>query len=266
MRILYFGNNRAGWKVLEWLRAEGEEIVAVVVHPTERRAYGDEILRAAGVGRDAVFRGNDLGTETLERIRALRPEMGISVYFGYILRPEVLSLPPMGCVNLHPALLPYNRGAHPNIWSIVEGTPAGVTLHRVDPGIDTGEVLAQQEVAVRPADTGQTLYYRLEAAAVDLFRSNWGALKAGRLKGTPQPAARGTAHRARDLAQIDRIDLDRSYRARDLIDLLRARTFPPHDGAYFEDRGRRVYLRLELTEAAAHDTEAKREEGHVIEV
>lgn len=266
MRILYFGNNRAGWKVLEWLRREGDEIAGVVVHPAERRAFGDEILRAAGVGREAVFFGNDLGPATLERIRGFRPEIGVSVYFGYVLRPEVLSLPPMGCVNLHPALLPYNRGAHPNIWSIVEGTPAGVTLHRVDAGVDTGEILAQREVAVRPADTGQTLYYRLETEAVKLFQQNWGALKAGRLREIPQHHAEGTAHRARDLARLDRIDLDRRYRARDLIDLLRARTFPPHDGVYFEEGGRRIHLRLELSENGPREADCEREEADVVGV
>jgi methionyl-tRNA formyltransferase len=266
VRILYFGNNRAGWQVLEWLRREGEEIVAVVVHPDERRAYGEEILRAADVRPECVFRGNDLGTATVEKIRALRPEIGISVYFGYILRPDLLSVLPRGCINLHPALLPYNRGAHPNVWSIVEGTPAGVTLHRVDAGVDTGEILAQREVEIEPADTGQTLYYRLETAAIELFQRNWGALKAGRVRGTPQRREGGTVHRARVLAQLDRIDLDRRYRARDLINLLRARTFPPHEGAYFEEDGRRIHLRLELTESLAPDAGAKCEEADVIQV
>jgi methionyl-tRNA formyltransferase len=237
-----------------------------VVHPDQRRAYGEEILRAAGVRPECVFCGNDLGAATVEKIRALRPEIGISVYFGYILRPDLLSVLPRGCINLHPALLPYNRGAHPNVWSIVEGTPAGVTLHRVDAGVDTGEVLAQREVEIEPADTGQTLYYRLETAAIELFQRNWGALKAGRVRGTPQRREGGTVHRARDLAQLDRIDLDRRYRARDLINLLRARTFPPHEGAYFEEDGRRVHLRLELAEAAPRDADVEREEADVIQV
>ena len=266
MRILFFGNNRAGWKVLEWLRREGEEIAALVVHPDERRAYGEEILRASGAGQDRVFLGDDLGAGAIERIRALRPEIGISVYFGYILRPELLSALPWGCVNLHPALLPYNRGAHPNVWSIVEGTPAGVTLHRVDDGVDTGEILAQRQVEIDPADTGQTLYYRLEAAAIELFQRNWGALKAGRLPGIAQAPGGGTFHRARDLAQLERIDLERRYRARDLINLLRARTFPPHGGAYFEENGRRIHLRLELTEANASGADLPHKEADVIQV
>jgi methionyl-tRNA formyltransferase len=173
--------------------------------------------------------------------------MGVSVLFGYILRAPFLSLFPRGIVNLHPAFLPYNRGAYPNVWSIVERTPAGATLHYVDAGVDTGDIVSQATVPVSQTDTGATLYSRLEQAAFALFRDTWPRLRAGDAPRVPQPPG-GTSHRVADVARIDAIDLDHSYRARDLIDILRARTFPPYSGAYFEVDGRRVYMRLELAE------------------
>src|SRR5690606_7176717 len=162
--------------------------------------------------------------------------------------PEVLSLFPLEVLNLHPSYLPYNRGAHPNVWSIVEETPAGVTLHYVDAGIDTGDIVAQREVPVAPSDTGGSLYRKLERAGLELLQEAWPHIKAGRVRRQPQPRDRGTFHRVAQLGELDRIDLDKEYRARDLINLLRARTFPPYKGAYFEDQGRRVYIRLELEE------------------
>lgn len=246
MRIFFLGNNYLGWKTLECLRAAGESIVALALHPPHSRKFGEEILNAAGLAESAVFAGDRLReSEILERIAACKPDLGVSVMFGHILRREFLQLFPRGVINLHPGLLPYNRGAYPNVWSIVDGTPAGVTLHCVDEGVDTGPILAQRPVAVEAIDTGESLYRKLEAAALDLFRDTWPAIRDGQIRPTPQ-AESGTSHRTADVATIDRIDLDREYAAGDLIDVLRARTFPPYRGAYFEMDGRRVYVRVSL--------------------
>ena len=249
MRILFLGNNWLGWKTLEWLVARGEDVVGLVRHPEHRSRYGSELESAADLTSDRIFDGSRLQEpEVLDAVRALHPDVGVSVLFGYILKPEFLESLPQGCVNLHPSYLPYNRGAHPNVWSIVEGTPAGVTLHYLDAGVDTGPILAQERIAVEPVDTGATLYHRLERAGFELFQEAWPKFRAGRLEARKQTADEGSYHRASDLDRLDRIDLNRTYRARDLINLIRARTFPPYSGAWFEEAGRRVYLRLELRE------------------
>ncbi len=245
MRVLFLGNNWLGWQVLKWLKAEREAIVGVLLHPPQRQRYGEELRSEAdGV---PVFDGSRLREPTiLESVRRLRCDIAVSVLFGYILKPDFLKLPPAGCINLHPSLLPYNRGAHPNVWSIIEGTPAGATLHYIDAGVDTGDIIAQREVAVESIDTGETLYRRLETASLELFKETWPTLRAGTARRFAQNCAAGTSHRASDLEGIDEIDLDASYKARDLINLIRARTFSPYPGAYFRNNGRRVFLRLEL--------------------
>jgi methionyl-tRNA formyltransferase len=182
----------------------------------------------------------------VEAIRQLRPEIGVSVLFGYILRPDLIDVFPRGVVNLHPSLLPYNRGACPNVWSIVDRTPAGVTLHYVAPGIDTGDVIAQQQVGIEPVDTGASLYRKLEDAGLELFRQTWPAVREAAAPRRPQPAEPATFHRLRDLESIFEIDLGRQYTGRELIDILRARTFAPYPGAFFRAGDRRVHMRLEL--------------------
>jgi methionyl-tRNA formyltransferase len=245
MRILFFGNNRLGLRVLEWLRARDEQIVGLVLHPSGQRRYGDEIVRAGGLGESGTFDGSRL-TQFHTEIERLRPDIGISVLFGYVLRRDMLDLFPSGCVNLHPSLLPYNRGAYPNVWSILDRTPAGASLHYMDEGIDTGDLVAQREIAVEPVDTGETLYRRLEDCAFDLFRDTWPVIREGCAPRTPQSDATGTAHRRADVERLDEIELDRSYTGRELIDLLRARSFPPYPGAYFRCDGRKVEIRVQL--------------------
>ena len=248
MRIVYLGNNWLGWKILEWLKAGGEEIAALVMHPTDRRKFGAEIIAAAGVDPARVFDGTRLKEPAvMEAIRALKPDIGLSVLFGYILKEEFLSLFPRGVVNLHPALLPWNRGAYPNVWSIVDGTPAGATLHYIDKDVDTGDKIAQREVEVEPVDTGESLYRKLELASVELFKETWPHIKAGKVARTPQSRSTpGTLHRTKDVGAIDEIDRERSYKAGELINILRARTFPPYKGAFFKVGGRTVYIRVSL--------------------
>ena len=247
MRLVLFANNWLGWKVLDFLRTRGENVAALVLHPVARRKYGDEILAASALPPERIFDASSLREPgTIAALAALEPELGISISLGYILRRELLACFPGGCINLHTSFLPWNRGANPNVWSIAERTPAGVTLHYIDDGVDTGEIIAQERVAVEPIDTGATLYARLEQAALALFMKAWPAIRAGTISPAAQELAAGSTHRVADLAGLDAIDLDRSYIARDLIDILRARTFPPHHGAYFLHEGRKIFLQLTL--------------------
>ena len=127
-----------------------------------------------------------------------------------------------------------------------------MTLHYIDPGIDTGDIISQREVAAVATETGGSLYRKLEQASLELFQETWPSLCAGRITGQ-QPKEAGTFHRAGDVARIDEIELDRNYSARDLINILRSRTFPPYPAAFFREDGRKIYLRLELEEDGKQD-------------
>jgi methionyl-tRNA formyltransferase len=125
----------------------------------------------------------------------------------------------------------------------------------MDAGIDTGDIIAQKEVPIEPFDTGKSLYRKLEQACVELFQETWPKIRSRRAPRIPQKIEAGTHHVTKDVEGIDAIDLDKMYRAKDLIDVIRARTFDPYPGAYFTHEGRRIYLRLELLEEEALEGE-----------
>lgn len=249
-RVLYMGNNLVALQVLRWLKGRNENIVGLVVHPPEKRKYGEEIIHTSGLPTELIFSETDINQASfLDRMRELKPDIILSIFFGYILRKEFIQIPSMGCINLHPAYLPYGKGQYPNVWSIVEETPAGATLHYIDEGIDTGDIIAQKEVIVDFTDTGESLYRKLEKACLELFKENWGAIKKGTNKKISQPIG-GTYHTTKDVREIDEIKLGEMYGARFLINTLRARTFPPHESAYVVlDDGRKIYIRVSLEEA-----------------
>jgi methionyl-tRNA formyltransferase len=116
----------------------------------------------------------------------------------FLIRSEVLSLLPRRIVNLHPSFLPWNRGYHPNFWSIVEGTPSGVTLHYIDEDIDSGNVISQTRIYYTEEDTLRTTYKRLRRHMVNLFATCWLDIRAEKTGSIVQDITGGTLHYRRD--------------------------------------------------------------------
>lgn len=229
MRIVLFCNDRTGLEIATWLHGRPDaEVAAVVLNAPGQQRRADEIrslfpdLERAGL----VLTGDMLRYgETARRIAALGAELGISLYFAHIFTSELINAFPRGIVNLHPSLLPYNRGRRTAIWSIIDGTPAGATLHMVDEGVDTGPVLAQEEVPVHPHDTGGSLYRKVEDAAVELFRRSWPLLCANALTPKEQDHDKATAHTTSEFEALGYLDPDQIMTVGRMVDIMRGRCF-----------------------------------------
>jgi methionyl-tRNA formyltransferase len=137
----------------------------------------------------------------LEALDARPPAFAVSHGYRRIIRPPVLDRLGGRFVNLHIAYLPWNRGSDPNLWSVLEDTPVGVTVHYVDRGVDTGDVIAQRRLELADDDTLATSYARLQAELAALFREHWPAIRAGTCDRVPQPGP-GTTHRVADKAAV----------------------------------------------------------------
>lgn len=245
-RVVVLGNNQLAVRVLKYLKSQPQQLVGLVVHPRGKAKRRNKLLQLAKLPKSRVFQGDLINDpETIKQIKALEPDLLVSVMFGYILKKEILSVAKYGAVNLHPAYLPFNRGAHPNVWSIIEGTPAGVTLHTIDERVDTGKILAQIKVKVLPEDTGKSLYRKLEDAAYELLANNWPRLVGHKIKPRRQKSG-GSYHLVKDLQNWDEIVLDKKYTGREVLNILRARTFPPYRGAYFKAGGKKIFARVKL--------------------
>lgn len=134
---------------------------------------------------------------THKEVELMSIEMIISFGYRIILAENILNLPRNGSYNLHISYLPYNRGADPNVWSHLDGTPSGVTLHRMDKGIDTGSVVTQKIVQFDPQCSLKTTYDMLIKEAVKLFKEIWPLLKTGVHKEYKQ-LIKGTYHQTLD--------------------------------------------------------------------
>jgi len=123
----------------------------------------------------------------------------ISYGYRYVLKKEILDLFPNRAINLHISYLPYNRGSDPNFWSFIDGTPKGVTIHYLDEGVDTGDIIVQKEVVFDSleSETLASSYQKLHIEIQNLFFQNWEAIKNQKCSRRPQ-VGNGTVHKKKD--------------------------------------------------------------------
>lgn len=245
-RTLFFGSGPFALPALAVLTDPSSSAAALVdlravvtapPRPAGRR--GDlqptPVATAAEVGGLPVLTPASLRAEaSLDELRALDPELIVLADYGRLIPPAILDLPRHGALNLHPSMLPRHRGAAPVPAAILAGDSAtGVTLMRMDEGMDSGPIVAQREVTLDGTETTPQLEARLAGLAAALLVESLPAWLAGTLAARPQPVVGITLTRP-----LQRTDghLDA---ARPAIELERqVRAFQPWPGSYLEMPGR----------------------------
>lgn len=244
MRIVFMGSSEFGVPALERL-GESEHTIGAVYTPPDRpagrgRRMVSPIIKDAAIRRGIpVFQPERLGgQEEIERLTALSPDVIIVVAYGRLLPRSVLGLPPFGCLNLHPSLLPRHRGPSPIAAAILSGDPeTGVTLMQLDEGMDTGPILRQRRVRMNPDDTAESLGLRLAHAGAELLLDSLPDWFAGRLHASPQaePEATYTALITKKDGKIDwRLSAEEIAR--------RIRAFYPWPGGYTHWEGKTLKI------------------------
>lgn len=167
MRILCLFNNECALPLFDWLQKQGHEIILCSEPLTEEWCLAQKI------------------------------DLTVSYTYLYILSESILKILQNNAVNLHNSYLPWNRGKDPNLWSIADGTPRGVTLHYIEPGLDKGAIISQRIVPLSPGDTLKSSYDALDIAAQLQFQQafvwyqNWSEMK-------KYPLGKGNYHSAQD--------------------------------------------------------------------
>lgn len=147
------------------------------------------------------------------------------------------------CINIHPGLNPYNRGWFPQVFSIINKLPAGATIHEIDEELDHGNIIGQKEINIESYDTSFTAYNKILDIEIDLLRQNLDSIISDNYKAfTPKSA--GNLNLKSDFNELCRIDLDEKASYRDVIDHLRALSHDDYNNAFYEENGRKVYLRI----------------------
>jgi methionyl-tRNA formyltransferase len=245
LNLVFCGTPAFAVPTLEKLVASGFGVHLVVTQPDRPKGRGLELV-ASPIKQSALrlnlpitqperIKTND---EFRAQLTALKPDAIIVVGYGRIIPHWMLDLPPLGNINLHASLLPKYRGAAPIQWAIAQGeTVTGVTTMRIDAGLDTGDILLQQELPIARSDTAETLAPRLAAIGADLMVETQRALQAGSIHPRPQDNLHATL--APILKKEDGL-IDFSRPAAEISN--RMRGFQPWPGAYTKFRGKTLQV------------------------
>jgi methionyl-tRNA formyltransferase len=141
---------------------------------------------------------------TLQELKDKKVDFIVSYNYRHIIKKDVIEAYDGRAINMHISVLPWNRGADPNFWSFIDHTPKGVTIHYMDAGIDSGDVIYQQEIPLDPGHTLKTSYEFLHGKIVELFKAHWNDIKSGKCPRRPQ-TGKGSFHNVRDRTPLDHL-------------------------------------------------------------
>ena len=168
MKIVYMGTPDFAVGPLEAMVEAGYEITAVVTQPDKPKGRSDRLIPspvkecALRYGIPVLTPKKIKAPEAVEELKKYEADLFVVAAFGQILSEEILTMPRLGCINIHASLLPKYRGAAPIQWSIIDGEKeTGITIMQMDKGLDTGDILFQKVFPILDIDTGESLFGKL---------------------------------------------------------------------------------------------------------
>ncbi len=246
MRSIFLGTPQFAVPTLERMLAAGHQIRLVVTQPDRPKGRGNSVAMPP-VKQAALRHGLEVfqpervrRSEAVERLRAIAPEIMVIVGYGQIIPQAILDIAPHGILNVHASLLPKYRGAAPIQWAIANGEiSTGVTIMKIDAGLDTGDILQRAETAIGDEETALELSPRLAQMGADLLVETLAQIAAQPDLITPEKQDNSAATYAPILKKEDgAIDWNRS--AREIHNQIRG--LQPWPGAYSVFRGQTLHL------------------------
>jgi methionyl-tRNA formyltransferase len=251
MRVVFFGFQTWGRKTLQSLIDLDHEVVLAVTHPASAQSYkaiwSDSVEELAREHDIPVHLTDRVDNETIDLVKRAEPDVTVVNSWYTRMPAELYDLPPHGTLNFHDSLLPKFTGFSPVLWTLISGeSEFGLTVHRMDEGLDTGDILIQHSLPIGPGDTGTELVIRGMDLIPGALREALTALESGTAVFRPQDKAERTYFHKR--SERDSL-IDWSWHAEDLERFVRALS-EPYPRAFAFYRGERIeVLEARVSEA-----------------
>lgn len=255
MKYAFAGNRDIAVKVLDFIISKGYKPDLLMV-TDESSDEIKKLIQLSNLPNSKIFVGSPKTNKVENYLQKLNLDYIFGIHYPYIITETLLNIPKVGFLNLHPAYLPYNRGWHTPSWSILDKTPAGATLHFMSKYLDLGDIIHQKTVNIDPNDTANSLYKKIKALELEVFKESFNSILNKELKKIPQNKNQGSSHRKMELFSEDicKLDLNKEYKLEELIDKLRALTTNNiSEASYFEKDGCKYRVQIQIYEECSRN-------------
>ena len=243
MRIVFLGTPDFAVKPLENIRENGYNVVAAITNP-DKPVGRKQTITACPVKETAlrhgipVYQYTKIRNEGVEDLKALKPDLMVTCAFGQILSQEILDIPTIGTINIHASLLPKYRGSSPIQWAIINGEKVtGITIMFTDVGVDTGDIILQDELQIEDTDTAGTLFDKLSVLGSRSVIKALEAIETGTYTRTKQDETKAT-HTKFFNKESGLLDFNKT--ADEIVNLVRG--LNPWPVAYFMYKGEKIQV------------------------
>ncbi len=200
LRVVFMGSGQFALPILETIIKNKEKfhLVLTVTKPHSKRGsiydvYQNKIKEISILNDSNVIQPHKIDSETIDQIKDIKPDVVIVASYGEILSQEFLDIPKYGCVNIHASLLPKLRGASPVQNAIINNfKETGVTLMKMDAGLDTGDIISQEKINISPQDTTEILLEKLSQLGAQLLTRDLINWVSGKITAIPQNSEEAT--------------------------------------------------------------------------
>ena len=190
MKIVLFGCQQIAVDFIRFLLNQKSVNLCLVITyelPLDKTYGYESVLETFSDYKFDVLNPSRITTEIVKKISDINPDVIFSIYYRKILPKSILNLPKLGCINIHPGLLPKYRGPIPTAWSIENGEKNfGITIHLMDEGIDTGPIYVQELYPIKKNETGFELYTRAMKIGAKLLADNFNDIVKDKIPSKPQ--------------------------------------------------------------------------------
>ena len=233
IKLADFCDDDFGIKILEYIKSKKFSLDIIVYNSLNKKIKNDikkKYKNSLIIGSDKIYQKKNISL-----FQKLNIDIIILAWWPHILKQPYLSLPNKYMINMHPSYLPYGKGKHPYFWSIIENTMFGVSLHVVNNKIDGGKIIARDLINIEWEDNGYTLREKSRIKLFLLFKKNFLNIVKGKITFI-ENSKNKRVHYSSELEEKSKINLNKKYKAKELLDLIRARSGFKDGASWFIDK------------------------------
>ncbi len=244
--MIFFVHDDVGYKIIKFILSNYPEDIKIIFYKKINKNFQKELKNKLPNAKYLLWK-NKNEKKFINLIKSLNCKLIFLLWWPNIISLKLIQSTTNGCINIHPGYLPFFKGKDPNFWSILFNGPFGVSIHYVNKFIDSGPIIFREKINNFEYDkNAKDLYNISKIQIINLFKRKYKFLRNTKKKLKTIKNISTNINYRKDMVKKSRIDLKKKYTAEYLINLMRAKTFPPHNGVIFRKNKKKFQVRVHI--------------------